>query len=132
MKNNSIVTVLGQRSPSARAVAYFRSSSQVGHEYALSSQQDQVRQWAKERGVEIIHEFCDIGPSGPDTKELPALTVMLDEWVKPRSDFELVLCFDASRLGRCVDGNFAERPAEVVHQHRKRLIYTSTNEPQSR
>ena len=33
---------------------------------------------------------------------------------------------------REVEGNFAEQPAEVVHQHRKRLIYTSTNEPQSR
>ncbi|MCE3018242.1 MAG: recombinase family protein [Pirellula sp.] len=132
MKNNSVVTVLGQHSPSARAVAYFRSSSQVGHEHAISSQQDHVRQWAEEHGIEIIHEFCDIGPSGPDTKELPALRVMLDEWVKPRSDFELVLCVDANRLGRCVSGDFAEQPSEVVHQHRKRLIYTSTNEPQPR
>ena len=132
MKNNSVVTVLGQRSPSARAVAYFRSSSQVGHEYAISSQQDQVRRWAKERGVEIIHEFCDIGPSGPDTPKHPAFTEMLNEWIKPRSDFELVLCVDASRLGRCVDGNFAEQLSEVVHQHKKRLIYTSTNKPQSR
>jgi glycosyltransferase involved in cell wall biosynthesis len=62
----------------------------------------------------------------------PMLFSPLNEWIKPRSDFELVLCFDVSRLGRCVDGNFAEQPAEVVHQHRKRLIYTSTNEPQSR
>lgn len=132
MRNNSVVTVQGLRSPSARAVAYFRSSSQVDHEYAISSQQDQVRRWAEEHGIEIIHEFCDIGPSGPDTQELTALTEMLDEWVKPRSDFELVLCFDASRLGRFVDGNFAEQPSEVVHQHKKRLIYTSTNKPQSR
>ena len=132
MRNNSVVTVLGQRSPSARALAYFRSSSQVDHEYAISSQQDQVRRWARERGIEIIHEFCDIGPSGPDTQELPALTEMIDDWIKPRSDFELVLCFDASRLERCVEGNRAEQPSEVVHQNKKRLIYTSTNKPQSR
>lgn len=132
MKNNSIVTVLGQRSPSARAVAYFRSSSQVGHEYAISSQQDQVCQWAKERGVEIIHEFCDVGPSGPDTSEHPAFTEMLNEWIKPRSDFELVLCVDASRWGRCVSGDFAEQSSEVLDQHKKMLIYTSTNESLSR
>ncbi len=71
MRNNSVVTVLGQHSPSARAVAYFRSSSQVDHKHAISNQQDQVRRWAEERGIEIIHEFCDIGPSGPDTQELP-------------------------------------------------------------
>jgi len=132
MKNNSVVTVLGQRSPSARAVAYFRSSSQVDREYAILCQQDQVRCWAEEHGIEIIHEFCDIGPSGPDISEHPAFTEMLNEWIKPRSDFELVLCFDASRLGRCVSGDFAEQPAEFVHQHKKRLIYTSTNKPQSR
>ncbi len=132
MRNNSVVTVLGQRSPSARAVAYFRSSSQVDHEYAILSQQDQVRCWARERGIEIIHEFCDIGPSSPDTQEHPALTEMINDWIMPRSDFELVLCFDASRWGRCVSGEFAEQPSEVVHQHKKRLIYTSTNEPQSR
>ena len=132
MKSNSVVTVLGQRSPSARAVAYFRSSSQVGHEYAISSQQDQVRHWAKERGIEIIHEFCDIGSSGPDTHELPALTEMVEMWIKHRSDFELVLCFDASRLGRCVGGNLAEQPSEVVHQHKKKLIYTSIDNPQPR
>ena len=132
MKNNSVVTVLGQHSPSARAVAYFRSSSQVGHDYAISSQQDQVRRWAEERGVEIIHEFCDIGPSGPDTPEHPAFTEMLNEWVKPRSDFVLVLCFDASRLGRFAISDFAEQSSEVLDQHKKKLIYTSTNKPQSR
>ncbi len=57
MRNNSIITELGQRSPTARAVAYFRSSSQVDHEYAIPSQQDQVRLWAEERDIEIIHEF---------------------------------------------------------------------------
>jgi DNA invertase Pin-like site-specific DNA recombinase len=100
MKNNSIVTLLGQRSPSTRAVAYFRSSSQVNHENAISSQQDQVRCWAHERGIEIIHEFCDIGHPGLDSDGRPAFTEMLDELIKPRSDFAYVLCFDASRLGR--------------------------------
>jgi DNA invertase Pin-like site-specific DNA recombinase len=132
MKNKSIVKVLGLRSPSARAVAYFRSSSQVDHEHAISNQQDQVRRWAEERGIEIIHEFCDIGPSGLDTSEHPAFTEMLNEWIKPRSDFELVLCVDVSRWGRCVSGEFAEQPSEVVHQHKKRLIYTSTNKLKSR
>jgi DNA invertase Pin-like site-specific DNA recombinase len=132
MKCESEVTASTPVSPSARAVAYYRSSLHDGNSDSISFQQDQVRQWAKERGIEIIHEFCDIGPSGPDSQEPPSLTEMLNEWVKPRSDFELVLCFDASRLGRCVDGNFAEQPSEVVHQHKKRLICTSIDNPQSR
>lgn len=130
MRNNSVVTVLGLRSPSARAVAYFRSSSQVDHEYAISSQQDQVRRWAEERGIEIIHEFCDIGPSGPDTQELPALTEMLNEWIKPRSDFELVLCVDASRWGRHLDSQSPSNAATQVTLYGKQLILISqTSKP---
>ena len=130
MKNNSEITVLGQRSPSARAVAYFRSSSQVGHEYAISRQQDQVRRWAEEHGIEIIHEFCDIGPSSPGTQELPALTEMLDEWVKPRSDFEFVLCIDASRLGRHLDSQSPSNAATQVTLYGKQLILISqTSKP---
>lgn len=125
MKNNSVVTVLGQRSPSARAVAYFRSSSQVDHEYAILSQQDQVRCWARERGIEIIHEFCDIGPSSPDTQEHLALTEMIDDWIKPRSDFELVLCFDASRLGRFSGNDLSATQVEMIHQNGKQLIFTA-------
>jgi DNA invertase Pin-like site-specific DNA recombinase len=132
MRNKSVVTVLGQRSPSTSAVAYFRSSSQVDHEYAISSQQDQVRRWAEEHGIEIIHEFCDIGPSGPDTKELPALTVMLDEWVKPRSDFELVLCFDASRLGRFSGNDLSATQVEMIHQNGKQLIFTAMGKTYTR
>ena len=125
MKNKSIVTVLGQRSPSARAVAYFRSSSQVDHEYAILSQQDQVRRWAEEHAIEIIHEFCDIGPSGRDAQEHPAFTEMIDDWIKPRSDFELVLCFDTSRLGRQRTHESSSDALAQIAKHSKQLICTS-------
>jgi DNA invertase Pin-like site-specific DNA recombinase len=127
MKNNSIVTVLGQRSPSARAVAYFRSSSQVDHEYAISSQQDQVRQWAKERGIEIIHEFCDIGPSGLDTRDLPAFTEMLNDWIKQRPDFEYILCFDATRWGRFHGSDLLVQASDIFQTHKKEVVYTSVD-----
>jgi len=132
MKSNALVAVMGQCSPSALAVAYFRSSSQVGHEYAISSQQDQVRQWAKERGIEIIHEFYDISPSGPDTQELPALTEMLNKWIKPRSDFELVLCVEASRLGRYSDSKYAKSAIAAFELYKKQLIFTSMGKQPSR
>ncbi len=132
MKNNSVVTELGQHSSSVRAVAYFRSSSQADHGHAISIQQDQARQWAKERGIEIIHEFCDIDPSGPDAQKHLALTEMLNEWVKPRSDFELVLCFDASRLGRFSGSDRLATPVEMILQNNKQLIFTSMGKPQTR
>ena len=132
MRNNSVVKVLGLRSPSARAVAYFRSSSQVDHEYAISSQQDQVRRWAIERGIEVICEFCDIGPSGPDTQEHPALTEMLNAWIKPRLDFELVLCFDASRLVRFPGSDLSATQVEMIHQNGKQLIFTAMGKTYTR
>jgi DNA invertase Pin-like site-specific DNA recombinase len=123
---------MGQCSPSARAVAYFRSSSQVDHGHAISIQQDQVHQWANKRGIEIIHEFCDIGPSGTDAQELPALTEMIDDWIKPRSDFELVLCVDASRLGRYSDSNYAKSAIAAFELYKKQLIFTSMGKQPSR
>ncbi len=38
---------------------------QVPEENSIPIQQDQVRAWAKQHGVEIIREFCDAGRSGP-------------------------------------------------------------------
>ncbi|MFN9414013.1 MAG: recombinase family protein, partial [Pirellula sp.] len=46
-----------------RAVAYYRHSAQDRQENSIPIQQDQVRAWAKQHGVEIIREFCDAGRS---------------------------------------------------------------------
>ncbi len=46
-----------------RAVAYYRHSAQDRQENSIPIQQDQVRTWARENGVEIIREFCDAGRS---------------------------------------------------------------------
>ena len=53
-----------------RAVAYYRHSAQDRQENSISIQQDQVRTWARENGVEIIREFCDAGRSGLNAEEL--------------------------------------------------------------
>jgi DNA invertase Pin-like site-specific DNA recombinase len=115
-----------------RAVAYYRHSAQVQQENSITIQQDQVRAWAKQHGVEIIREFCDAGRSGLNSEDRPAFTEMMEEWIKRRSDFEYVLCFEASRLGRYPNCDFAEHPSEGGHQHKKKLIYTSSHNPQSR
>lgn len=48
-----------------RATAYYRHSAQDRQENSIPIQQDQVRQWAREHGVEIICEFCDAGKGMP-------------------------------------------------------------------
>ena len=72
-----------------RAVAYYRHSPQDRQENSIPIQQDQVRAWAKENGVEIIREFCDAGRSGlnsegrPAFTEMPALAEETIEWIIP-------------------------------------------------
>jgi DNA invertase Pin-like site-specific DNA recombinase len=59
--------------PKVRAVAYYRHSSQDRQENSIPIQRDQVREWAKKNGVDIIHEFADacIGRPGEDDPLYP-------------------------------------------------------------
>ncbi|KAA1258086.1 hypothetical protein LF1_06010 [Rubripirellula obstinata] len=73
--------------PLVRAVAYYRHSAQDRQENSIPIQQDQVRAWAREHGVEIIREFCDAGRSGlnsegrPAFTEMPAVADKTTEWI---------------------------------------------------
>jgi DNA invertase Pin-like site-specific DNA recombinase len=90
----------GSQSPPIRAIAYYRQSTQNRQEESLAEQKAQVRQWAAENGVEIIREFFDDCPANIDSDERSAFAEMINDWINQRSDFEYVLCLDASRWGR--------------------------------
>lgn len=90
----------------ARAVAYYRCSVDDGDRKAILMQQDRVRRWAIANGVEIIREFCDVGPAKAASDDRPEFAEMVSDWVALRNDFDCVLCFDLSRLGRgCHDSD---------------------------
>ncbi|MSR55692.1 MAG: recombinase family protein [Gemmataceae bacterium] len=50
--------------PRLRGVAYYRHSAKDRQENSVAIQQELVQKWAKENGVDIIHEFADRGKSG--------------------------------------------------------------------
>jgi DNA invertase Pin-like site-specific DNA recombinase len=125
MKNHPEVSATATQLSARRAIAYYRSSIQDGQKNSIDMQKDQVRQWAKERDIEIMHEFCEAGPSETKTQERPVFTEMLEEWIKPRFDFEHVLCFDASRLGRYSDSVHLQSSAVAFEQYRKQVTFTS-------
>jgi DNA invertase Pin-like site-specific DNA recombinase len=83
-----------------RAVACYRHSAQDRQENSISIQQDQVRPWAENNGVEIIHEFVDPGRSGLTAEGRPGFQDMMENWVRKRDDFQYILCLDVSRWGR--------------------------------
>ena len=86
--------------PRFRGVAYYRHSARDRQENSVAIQQELVQKWAKENGVEIIHEFSDRGKSGLTAEGRDGFNDMMENWVKKRNDFDFVLCLDVSRWGR--------------------------------
>lgn len=105
----------------AKAVAYYRCSVNDIDQQAILKQQDCVRRWAAANEVEIIREFCDLGPERTALGDQPAFTEMVKDWIMQRSDFDRVLCFDLTRLGRGSDEESASFAA-VCEQHGKRVV----------
>ena len=101
-----------------RAVAYFRSSlDDEGR--SVEVQRDFVRRWAAANGVRIVREFCDSGAATAEDR--PGLVELMEEWIARRDDFEAVICFDRSRLGRLVDDGGAELAA-VCEENGKTML----------
>ena len=112
-----------------RAVAYYRHSAQDRQENSIPIQQEQVRQWADEHGIEIIREFADPGKSGLTAEGRPAFTEMMDQWVTQRHDFDYVLCLDVSRWGRFQDIDMSAQYSAECKKHGKQVIYTTIGKP---
>ena len=108
-----------------RAVAYYRHSAQDRQENSIPIQREQVREWAEKNGVEIIEEFEDAGKSGLNAEGRPAFTAMMNDWVKQRNDFQLVLCLDVSRWGRFQDIDLSAQYSAECSQHGKQVVYTT-------
>jgi DNA invertase Pin-like site-specific DNA recombinase len=118
-----------QKTPNAlaalpRAVAYYRHSAEIGQENSVEIQQDNIRAFAQAHGIEMIHEFADRGKSGLNAEGRPAFNEMM-EWVRTRTDFQLVLVLDVSRWGRFQDTDLSAHYESLCTQHGKQVIYTN-------
>ncbi len=115
--------------PEFRAVAYYRHSAQDRQENSVAIQQEQVQQWARENGIEIIHEFSDRGKSGLTAEGRDAFNDMMDNWVKGGREFDFVLCLDVSRWGRFQDIDLSATYSAECKRHGKQVIYTTLGKP---
>jgi DNA invertase Pin-like site-specific DNA recombinase len=115
--------------PEFRAVAYYRHSAQDRQENSVAIQQEQVQQWARENGVDIIHEFADRGKSGLTAEGRDGFNDMMDNWVKKRGDFDFVLCLDVSRWGRFQDIDLSATYSAECKRYGKQVIYTTLGKP---
>ena len=115
--------------PRSRGVAYYRHSARDRQENSVAIQQELVQKWAKENGVDIIHEFADRGKSGLTAEGRDEFNDMMENWVKKRKDFDFVLCLDVSRWGRFQDLDLSASYSNECKRHGKQVIYTTLGMP---
>ena len=115
--------------PRFRGVAYYRHSARDRQENSVAIQQELVQKWAKENGVDIVHDFADRGKSGLTAEGRDAFNDMMENWVKKRKDFEFVLCLDVSRWGRFQDIDLSATYSAECKRHGKQVIYTTLGMP---
>jgi len=109
-------------SPKDSAVAYYRHSAQDKQKNSVQIQAEQVRAYAKEKGLRIIHEFVDRGRSGLTAEGRPGFMKMM-EWVENRKDFGHVLVLDVSRWGRFQDTDLSGQYELDCRKAGKRVQY---------
>ena len=115
--------------PRFRGVAYYRHSARDRQENSVAIQQELVQKWAKENGVDIIFEFADRGKSGLTAEGRDGFNDMMENWVKKRNDFDLVLCLDVSRWGRFQDIDLSATYSAECKKHGKLVVYTTLGMP---
>ena len=85
-----------------KAVAYYRHSAQDKQEYSVEIQQEHVRKFAADHGVEIVKEFADRGVTGVVVEDRDAFNEMMRDYIHgpKRAGLHYVLVYDVSRWGR--------------------------------
>lgn len=82
-----------------KAVAYVRMSTEH-QKYSTRNQEDVIRKYASDHGLEIIGLYSDGGKSGLRMEGRAGLQSLIDEVVSGNSGFSIILVYDISRWGR--------------------------------
>ncbi len=88
--------------PRSRAAQYVRMSTEH-QQYSVHNQTDAIARYAALRGFEIVRTYADEGRSGLNVTGRPALQQLLVDVDSGRADYEALLVYDVSRLGRFQD-----------------------------
>jgi DNA invertase Pin-like site-specific DNA recombinase len=85
-----------------RAAQYVRMSTDH-QQYSVHNQTEAIAHYAAQRGYEIVQTYADQGCSGLSLTGRPALRQLLADVGNGCSDYEALLVYDVSRLGRFQD-----------------------------
>jgi DNA invertase Pin-like site-specific DNA recombinase len=115
-----------------KAIAYYRHSAEDKQENSVPLQRDFVVDFLKKYDVELIHEEADEGVSGL-TANRPAFQKLFNNWILNVSapDFDYVVFYDVSRMGRFEDSDEAGYYEYKCKQMGKEVVYARRGFPTS-
>jgi len=87
-----------------RAAQYVRMSTEH-QQYSTENQRDVLRDYADQRGYEIIRTYADDGKSGLKMEGRESLRRLIDDVQSGNADFDVILVYDISRWGRFQDAD---------------------------
>ena len=87
-----------------RAVEYVRMSTEH-QQYSTENQGDKIREYAAQRGIEIVRTYADEGKSGLNIGGRLALQQLIKDVEAGNVDFQMILVYDVSRWGRFQDAD---------------------------
>ena len=87
-----------------RAAQYVRMSTEH-QKYSTENQSEALRQYASQRGMEIVRTYADEGKSGLRLDGRNALKQLIEDVENNTADFTVILVYDVSRWGRFQDAD---------------------------
>lgn len=87
-----------------RAAQYIRMSTEH-QQYSTENQSDVIREYAANRGYEIVRTFADSGKSGLRMEGRDSLKRLIEDVQNAVADYEAILVYDVSRWGRFQDAD---------------------------
>jgi DNA invertase Pin-like site-specific DNA recombinase len=87
-----------------RAAEYVRMSTEH-QQYSTENQRAAIMQYARQRGMEVVKTYMDVGKSGLRIEGRDALKQMILDVENGTANFSVILAYDVSRWGRFQDAD---------------------------
>jgi DNA invertase Pin-like site-specific DNA recombinase len=105
-----------------RAAEYVRMSTEH-QQYSTENQADKIREYAAQRGIEIVRTYTDAGKSGLRIDGRQALQQLIKDVETGAADFQIILVYDVSRWGRFQDADESAYYEYICRRAGKQVSY---------
>lgn len=92
-----------QKAPAKIPAAQYVRMSTEHQQFSTDNQIEAIARYADQRGYEIVRTYADEGKSGLNIEGRLALQQLLNDVEEHRADYQALLVYDVSRLGRFQD-----------------------------